>query len=136
MRAKRERLKQQRTNAWLAPVTIDERAKAYSGAMPSQNGCRASDKGFLAMSLESYLMLLDWTGRQMRSGGKCGRVPAEVAPILKRVGISSGVWCDVVKRFGKIFQRVAGGPQSLAREAQQRRQGWLQTLGSPLPSTA
>ena len=62
--------------------------------MPSQNGCRASDNGFLAMSLESYLKLLDWTGRQLRSDGKRGRISPEVAPILERLGITSGVWCD------------------------------------------
>ena len=75
-------------------MTIDEHAQAYRGAMPSENGCRASVNGFLAMSSETYLKLLDWTGRQLRSDGKRGRIPPVVAPILKRLGISSGVWCD------------------------------------------
>ena len=55
---------------WLSPITLDERASSYTGAMPSQNGSRASDKGFLAMSLQAYLQLLDWTGRQLRRDGE------------------------------------------------------------------
>ena len=50
-----------------------------------QEGQRASDTGFLAMSLESYLKLLDWTGRQLRRDDKRGRIPDQVAPILQRL---------------------------------------------------
>ena len=106
-----------RKDEWLSPVTIDERSVAYRAAMPSKTGKRASDKGFLAMSLDAYLKLLDWTGRQLRRGNNRGRIPSELAPILERIGLSGEVWCDVVKRFGKIFKRVAGVPETLAREA-------------------
>ena len=85
--------------------------------MPSKTGKRASDKGFLGMRFELYLKLLDWTGRQMRRDYKKGRIPAELAPIMERIGLSGELWCDVVKRFGKIFKRVAGTPESLAQEA-------------------
>ena len=124
-----------RRDAWLSPITIDERASSYTGAMPSQSGCRASDKGFLAMSLQTYLQLLDWTGRQLRRG-KRGRVPSELEPILKRIGLSSDLWCDVVSRFGRIFQRAAGSPSSLVEAAQSRNQRWYQTHGSPIPDAA
>ena len=50
--------------------------------MPSKTGKRASDKGFLEMSFELYLKLLDWTGRQIRRDTK-GRIPAELAPIME-----------------------------------------------------
>jgi len=106
-----------RRDEWLTPLTLDERSAAYKGAMPSTNGKRASDKGFLGMSFELYLKLLDWTGRQIRRDNKKGRIPAELAPIMERIGLSDELWCDVVKRFGKIFKRVAGTPESLAQEA-------------------
>ena len=137
-RAERVQRKEERRrrDAWLSPMTIDERASAYTGAMPSQNGCRASDKGFLAMSLQSYLQLLDWTGRQLRRDGKRGRIPSELEPILQRIGLSSDLWCDVVSRFGKIFQRAAGRPSSLSQAAAAQGQRWYQTHGSPIPDSA
>ena len=123
-----------RRDDWLTPLTLDERSVAYKGAMPSKTGKRASDKGFLGMSFELYLKLLDWTGRQIRRDGKKGSIPAELAPILERIGLSGELWCDVVKRFGKIFKRVAGTPESLAKEAVLRGRSGYRTGNSPLPS--
>jgi len=125
-----------RNDEWLSPVTIDERSVAYRGAMPSKTGKRASDKGFLGMTLEVYLQLLDWTGRQIRRDNKRGRVPAELAPILERIGLSGELWCDVVKRFGKIFKRVAGTPETLAQEAVKRNRSAYRTSNSPIPATS
>jgi len=123
-----------RRDAWLTPLTIDERSSAYQGAMPSKSGKRASDKGFLGMSFELYLKLLDWTGRQIRRDDKKGRIPSDLAPIMERVGLSGELWCDLVKRFGKIFKRVAGKPESLAQEASLRGRSGYRTGCSPLPS--
>ena len=123
-----------RRDDWLTPLTVDERSVAYKGAMPSKTGKRASDKGFLGMSFELYLKLLDWTGRQIRLDTKKGRIPVELAPIMERIGLSGELWCDVVKRFGKIFKRVAGTPESLAKEAILRGRSGFRTGSSPLPS--
>ena len=98
--------------------------------MPSKTGKRASDKGFLGMSFELYLKLLDWTGRQIRRDNKKGRIPSDLAPILERVGLSGELWCDLVNRFGKIFKRVAGTPESLAKERSVSA-GKLHTAPSP-----
>ncbi len=73
-------------DGWLATLTLDGR-KA-SGVYANKSGVRASDGGFLPMSLKDYLMLLDWTGRQVRLD-KRGKVPASLAPILQRIGIES-----------------------------------------------
>ena len=125
-----------RSDAWLTPLTINERWSAYQGAMPSKTGYRASDKGFLAMSFEAYLKLLDWTGRQLRRDHKRGRIPNEVAPVLERIGLSSELWCDLIKRFGKIFKRVAGTPETLANESIRRGTRRYRTSNSPLPAPA
>ena len=58
----------------------------------------------------------------------------DLAPILERVGLSGELWCDLVNRFGKIFKRVAGTPESLAQEAIRRGQSGYRTGGSPLPA--
>jgi hypothetical protein len=102
--------------------------------MPSKTGKRASDKGFLGISFELYLKLLDWTGRQIRRDHKKGHIPSDLAPIMERIGLSGELWCDVVKRFGKIFKRVAGTPESLAQEAVLRGRSQYRTQGSPIPS--
>ena len=72
--------------------------------------------------------------RQIRPDSKKGRIPAELAPIMERIGLSGELWCDVVKRFGKIFKRVAGTPESLAQEAMLRGRSGYRTGSSPLPS--
>ena len=47
-------------------------------------------------------------------------------PILKRVGIVSSGWCDLIEQFGRLFKRAVGSPQSLADEAEARGQKYLQ----------
>lgn len=117
---------------WLAPIELDERASAYQGAMPSATGDRLSDKGFLAMSAEAYFELVDWTGRQQRTDGKTGVIPASLEPILARIGLEPSIWCVMAQRFGKIFKHVAGSPETLSREAAKAGNRWFQTSGSPL----
>ncbi|MFG0287837.1 MAG: transposase [Rhodopirellula sp. JB044] len=93
---------------FLSPLAIDE-ALDPIGSCASGSGRRCSDKGFLAMSLENYLLLLDWTARQSASGER-GATPRKVAPVLQRIGIASSNWCDLVCEFGKLFCTVAGKP--------------------------
>ena len=95
-------------DAWLAPIFLDERAEAYTGptgpAESSDVECatetaeqreplcnpigsaRISNKGFLPMTLECYLSLLDTVGRMVRSD-KRGRIPADLPPILERLNV-------------------------------------------------
>ncbi len=105
-------------DAWLAPLALDERGKP--GPQVCKSNIRASDKGFLSIKLEGYLKLLDWTGRQ-RSGEKAS-IPAELLPILDRLGIAGEMWRDLVWNFKRYFGRssAAGSPQSLKDSAAKR----------------
>ena len=85
------------------------------------------------MSLVEYLELLDWTGRQLRRD-KRGSIPSHLAPILVRLGVDSEGWCDLVKKFGKLFKRAAGKADSLAREATRRGVGYLHGPGAQMLS--
>jgi len=94
---------------FLSPVSLEERT-TKPGPNPSLDGNRCSDKGFLPMSQEQYLCLLDWTARQYCKD-KVGRTPDQFKPILERLGVESTTWCRLVREFGKMFRTVAGQPR-------------------------
>ena len=125
-----ERSRRRKKSGWLSPVEIDERGDSV-GADIEPSGRRASRKGFLSISMLSYLELLDWTGREIRKD-KYGSIPKHLAPILSRIGLDCHDWCDLVKKFGKVFKRAAGRADNLAGEAARRSQSWLCAPGNPL----
>jgi len=99
------------SDAFLSPLTIDELSDP-TGPCASQRRMCCSDKGFLAMSIEEYLELLDWSARQV-APGKRGSTPGNVPPVLKRLGLDSASWCELVSDFSKLFCTVAGRPEQV-----------------------
>ena len=86
-------------DAWLSPIQLAASSKAAQpAAKPPRR--RASNLGFLPVSLAEYLRLLDWTGRQIRRD-KRGAIPADLAPILERLHVAGDVWVEQVKHFGR-----------------------------------
>ncbi len=128
-----ERSRRRDRSGWLSPIEIDERHDE-PGPDANPTSRRASQKGFLSLSLADYLQLLDWTGRELRDG-KRGSIPDHLSPILTRIGLDPAGWCELVKKFGKLFKRVAGTAEHLCEEAGRRGQGWLQSPGNPLATT-
>ena len=118
--AKRKRGPSILRDAWLSPLTLNERGKP--GAQPSRSGVRASDKGFLWMSLADYLKLLKWTSRQRVGSLENPKVPKDLESILAKIGIDAKMWCDLVWNFKKYFGRgsAAGSPKSLKESAANR----------------
>lgn len=116
-------------DAHLSPLTIDELRDAL-GANCSASGYRASDKGFLPLTVASYAELLDWTARTIR-GDKRGSTPASALPIFERLGIRGEVWCELVTDFGRLFYAVAGQPCSIdacrSRKGHRRYKGKVRT---------
>ena len=89
----------------------------------------------LAMTLEDYIQLIDWTGRQIKYGHK-GAIPDHLAPIMDRLQIDSSRWLNTVSAYGSLFRRVAGRLDSMLKAAQstgrggfaaQKPVGWLFT---------
>lgn len=111
-----------RRDAWLAPLTLQVRSSGGDGK-PSSTGVRASDKGFLEMGLSDYLQLLEWTGRQGRKE-KRGKIPERLAPLLERLGIEEGMWCDLVWNFKRYYGSRAGSPETLRAEAASGDRHW------------
>jgi hypothetical protein len=93
----------------LCPLTIDE-LRDEIGEYCHTAGDRASDKGFLPMSVADYLELWDWTARQIRAD-KRGATPATASRIFERLGIDAEVWCELTRDFGRLFGTVAGKPK-------------------------
>lgn len=114
-------------SGWLSPLEINESSE-LAGIDASQCGRRASLKGFLTMSIVQYLELLDWTGRQLRSGAR-SVIPGHAKPIFQSLGIDPDHWLDLAEKFGSLFKRAAGNPIALSGEAQLRGQSWLQSPG-------
>ncbi len=125
-----ERSRRRRRSGWMSPIEINEKDDPI-GPCVEPSGRRASSKGFLSISMERYLELLDWTGRQLRRD-KVGAIPDHLQPILTRIGLDTHGWCDVVKKFGRIFKRAAGTPEALAQEAIRNGQKWLCAAENPL----
>src|SRR6185503_2435130 len=89
---------------WLSPIALETpRQKVRE----KPNHRRATNKGCLPMTLDTYLKLVDWTGRQIRRD-KPGQIPADCAPILERLNCSAETWLDYVKNFRKRFRNAAG----------------------------
>ena len=113
------------TDRFLAPLTIDE-LRDELGARPSLSGYRCSDNGFLNMSIEDYLALLDWTARQPVAG-KRGVTPSDTPAILKRLGLEADVWCELSRDFDKLFSLVAGRPAAIDQARTRGRQARFHT---------
>ena len=107
--------------SFLSPLEL---ARTHTQEAHSLVVDRASHRGCLSLDLPTYLQLLDWTGRQIRSD-KRGAIPAELAPVLERLQISGESWVGTVKNFGRMFRRAAGTPKSLAQEAARYGRRWL-----------
>ena len=125
-----ERSRRREKSGWLSPLEINERTDPV-GTDASPVVRRASLKGFLSMSLADYLELLDWTGRQLKRK-KRGTIPTHLAPILERLGLDPSCWCDLVKKFGKLFKRAAGKASTLADEAARRSIGYMHAPGTQM----
>ena len=102
---------------WLAPIELHPERKKVREQPTTR---RASNKGCLPMTLDEYLRLLDWTGRQLRRD-KVGRIPVEFAPILDRLDCSAESWLDLVRNFRKRFRTEAGRAVTLQNVSSIRR---------------
>lgn len=101
-------------SGWLSPLRVE--GDGYEGAAA---GRRASDLGYLPMTLEKYLLLLDACGRE-KAAGKRGQIPEEMPSIIDRLGLDPTRWTDEVMEAAKRFARIA---VQCARQTAERRAG-------------
>ena len=111
--------------AWLSP--IEEGADPPDGPQ-ADKGRRASDQGFLPMSLEKYLVLLDWSRRQLKER-KRGAIPDNLSPILDRLNLPVDHWLEGLKSFQNWFSDFAGRPSTLRAHAAKAGNRWIRGCG-------
>ena len=124
LRAGKGQREGQTAAAWLAPVELA--APPPDGAQ-ARAGRRVSDKGFLEMSLDEYLRLLDWSGRQIR-GDKRGAIPADLAPILQRLELDPEFCLEGAQSFDTWFADFAGRAATLTSHAAKIGRAWIRGM--------
>jgi REP element-mobilizing transposase RayT len=102
---------------WLSPIALEPPCQA-SRDCPTPR--RLTNRGCLFMTLDQYLQLVDWTGRQLRLD-KPGHIPEQLAPILTRLDCSLESWLDLIRNFRRRFPTEAGRPETLLSVSQLRR---------------
>jgi len=96
-----ERLLHKPRSGWLSPLRVE--GDGYEGAKAKR---RASDLGYLPMSVEKYLEFLDACGRE-EVEGKRGVIPATLPPVLERLQLDPLAWGEEVTKAAKRFARIA-----------------------------
>jgi hypothetical protein len=112
-------------DGWMAPIPLsgDSEVKATRNA-----GRRASNRGVFEMSLDEYLSVVDWTGRQLHPG-KRGAISAELPPILARLARDSSSWLKCIRGFGRSFRTAAGAVASMSAHASRLGRRFLRGIG-------
>lgn len=118
---------------WLSPIDesvalpclgVEGREVEFQVDVPATT--RLNRGGWLPMSMEQYLRVLDWTGRQIRSG-KRGAIPQEMAPLLERLGVDVEGWCELATNFRGLFSYAAGVASRMEAFAEEIGQRWFRS---------
>ena len=92
------------------------------------NACPAIKRwrhGFLPISVDQYLELLDWTGRQLVAG-KRGAIDEAHPPILERLGLQPSAWLEMMQEFDVWFHGAVGRVEAMAQHAARTGRRWIQ----------
>jgi REP element-mobilizing transposase RayT len=93
--------------------------------MPCQGENPRPDRtSHIPLPLPEYLQLVDLTGRAIRAG-KRGAIPADLPPVLERLGIASETWIGYMRRTGARFHRIIAPVEDLKRLASRWRRKFL-----------
>lgn len=122
-------------DGWLCPILSEAEIRAARKQSKQSEASTEPDAhtvtaaapspSFLPMTVDDYLRLLDWTGRQVRAD-RPGAIPKRLAPILDRLTLSDGTLLEAVRQFGKSFRRCVGAGEAVAQKAAQAGKNWFQ----------
>jgi len=90
---------------------------------------KSSDKdAVIPFEHNAYLDLVDWSGRAILNN-KRGAIPANIAPILFRLGIDEKDWINHIRYFERQFPTAAGNIDKLRQLAEQTSRRWIKGMG-------
>jgi hypothetical protein len=120
---------------WLCPINESDRAPLLGAtsndATGSQDIASFDDAtvtkrwrhGFLPLTLDEYLQVLDSSGRQIVAG-KSGAIDDTLPPILKRLGIQPEQWLEMMEHFERWFHGSAGRAETVMQKAHEAGRRW------------
>jgi REP element-mobilizing transposase RayT len=82
-----------------------------------------------------YLMLVDWTGKAFQHK-KRGAIPADMPPILARIGIEPDHWMNEMRNYGHWYYRAVGSAHVLQLYCEHLGLKWLKGTGKLRPTPA
>lgn len=85
-------------------------------------------KETFGMSEESYITLVDETGRMLKSGKR--NISAELEPVLQRLKLNPKGWMLNAKSQSQLFRRVIAPLDTLKRLARKNNKAWFQGMAS------
>jgi putative transposase len=94
-----------------------------------------TQRASIPMRYEDYLLLVDGAGRALRPD-KRGAIPANMAPILERLGMGPTDWVREMKYYGRWYYRAVGSLDALQGYAEHLGQNWLKGSGRVSARTA
>ncbi len=111
---------------WLVSFAAsgEESSSDAGPADPAQGQPNRSTTWLADISVESYLELLDWTGRELRAD-KRGQISPDLRPVLERLDLDVEAWVENIAHYGSLFHRLAGTIQRLRAWALATRRAWL-----------
>jgi hypothetical protein len=114
-------------DAWIAKLTIDENQSVNpNDSHLSKSGLRASDKGFLHMTLAQYIKILE-EALLFRPGNASLQEPSqELTEVSKAVDVAPENISWMISDYKRIFRKSCrvGNPQLMQKEAELRGRKW------------
>ena len=112
-----------RVNAEPTPGNASEGSEGALRIAPIASSTAHQESSF-RLTLDDYLMLVDHTGRIMRSD-KRGAIPTHLAPILERLNLDPTAWLNLMHNGGSFHGGAFGHLAARTTEALRRGVKWL-----------
>ena len=107
-----------------AHTSVKARIERQDGHLLPFVEARPAGQCGIPIRQHEYLLLVDWSGRQIRLR-KRGRIPPDLPPILDRLGVSGKAWIDEMHHYGRWYCRAVGSLNKLQSYCQHLGQQWL-----------